>query len=273
MNGLIVLHQSRQPRPKQMAMKKPISYPVPSSWANAVMRPPVTKPGPNLTSGLLSGIWDDITALVSQGAQKLESSAGDKLKSTLDTQLANLKAKVGTFLTTQQTLMNLQTRANAQKGSSDSNVASRATAISAQITALLNNYNNIESQATTLAGNLTDLKTQIDQDPVFQNFDPSSMGTEIVSIYNNYVDKVSSAASQSVATINAMDQHIAAVNQVSSDVQSLENLAQGKGFQSLVSGFGSSLATNALKPAVMIGAAALAVYLLAPSFIGRMARK
>lgn len=267
MNGLLILHQNQNPKPTP----KPAGYPVPSSWANMLMRPSINNPGPNQSSGV-AGIWDDLTLLYTQAKQKVEGMASDKLKSLIDTQLANLKAKIGTFLTTQQTLMNLQTRANAQKGSSNGDVSSRAVAISAQITALLNNYSQIESNATALAGNLTSLKSQIDADPVFQNPDPSQMGTQIVSIYNNYVDKVSSAVSQSVATIKAMDDHIKAVAQVTSDVQSLENLAQGKGFQSLVSGFGSTLATDALKPAIMIGVGALAIYFLAPSLIGKMVR-
>lgn len=228
-----------------------------------------------LSPGNIGDIWDDITSVTSYLKAKVTSTIAGQFDSQLTNYMAQLKAKLGTFLTTQQTLLNLKTRATAQMNSSNPDVKTRATAAAAQAGALLTQYDSIEGSATTLAAQLTALKSQLTSDPMFQVPDPSSLGTQVVNLFNTYKDTLASAIANTVTTIKRMDDHISQVNTLANDVTSLENFAQGKGFSATFSGIGSSLlgaGTSVLKPVAIVAAVGLGVYLLAPSFIGRMRR-
>lgn len=213
----------------------------------------------------LSGFWDAVTGAISSGFKK-------KFKEQLDSAQAKLEDKIGTFLTTNQKIMSLKSRADVQKDSNNPQVASQAQAVSAKASGLLNQYANIKNNAITLINKLMSLKTQLATDPALQFENPLNMGSRVVQLFNNYKDSLGQTIAQSADMLSQINRHISDTNRLQSDVDNLESFAQGKGLKATFQGIGSGLATNALKPVVTIATVGLLVYFLAPSFLGRMRR-
>lgn len=217
----------------------------------------------------LAGLFDDLKALVSPYV----SSAGAKLKQEFKNQLdkaqTKLENQIGLFLTTGQTLTELRARAEAQTGSAKPEVKSRAVAVTAKTNALLNNYNQIKTDAMNQAQSLSILKSQLETSDVFKSVNPLNMGSRVIELFNQYKTQLAKALTGAVNVGSRMTAHIEQTKQVESDVSSLESYAQGKGWQSAVSSIGSSYMnlTGSLAKIALVG---VGVYLLAPSFIGRL---
>lgn len=184
-----------------------------------------------------------------------------------------LESEVGNFLTTGQTVSDLKTQADGQRNSSNSIVAQKAMALSGQASSLLTEYRAIQADSQILINKIIDLKTKINQDPN-KYADPGSstyFGWTVLDVLNQNKQAVIQASSDSAAMIKRIASYKTAVNALSNDVASLINLAQGKGLSGALSTFGSST-TKVAEVGMAVGVGALAVYLLAPSFIPRMMR-
>ncbi len=225
----------------------------------------------------LAGLWDDITSVISGAKTALIGNLRGQFQTQLDKAQADIENKVGQFLSSASTIQSVKARAQAQANSKNPDVKSRAIAIVNKADGLMGQYGTIQSQGAALLSQIAQLKIQIQTNPVF-NFDSTSqMGTAVLTLFNQYKEQIANAVSNAALVNRAIDSHMTDVNSLSSDVTSLENFAQGKGFTSVVSSItgsiGTGLGSNIVKPAVYVGVAALAVYFLAPSFFGRMARR
>ena len=264
MNGLYAIHFSKQKPPVVM----PPNISTGMKRAQRGNRPALYPP-PSMG---LSGILDDLKAL----AQPYVSSAGAKLKQQFQNQLDSAQIKleneIGQFLTTGQTLTDLYNRAQAQTGSAKPEVKTRAVAVAAKANALLNNYAAIKTDAMNTVAKLSALKNQLSTSEIFKTDNPLGMGTRIVELFNQYKSQLASTLSNSVSVGSRMAAHIQETKDLSKDVESLESYAQGKGWTSALSTIGDTY-LNTTSSIAKIAAVGLLVYFLAPSFIGRVARK
>jgi len=263
MNGMLVHFLNTHPSLKVNTAPSP-HYPQVSPWVKGMRPRAVSQPG-------LQGLWDDIVGVVS-GKEDFKTAFTNQL----DSAQAQLESLLGTFLTTNQKLLDIKGRAQGQMNSSNSTVKDRATAILAKDNALLNQYTNIKNDALALGGQISSLKTQLQSDPVLQMDNPLSMGTRIVQLFNNYKGTVGQVASASKAMYARINQHIKDVNTLNDDMTSIENFAEGKGFAATASSIGGSLLgsyTSIMKPVAVVGVVGLMIYFLAPSLLGRMSKR
>lgn len=183
-----------------------------------------------------------------------------------------IEAAVGHFLMTGQQVSNLKTRADAQRNSSNSVVVQKAVALSSQASALLTEYGRLKDAATTLLNNIVDLKTRVESNPD-QYADTGDGGTvygwRVMDVLSKNKQAVLQATADGATMVRSLNAYETRVSALDNDVQSLENLAQGKGLQATLSTIGGAYAGIA-KTGVTVGVAALAVYFLAPTFIPRM---
>lgn len=228
----------------------------------------------------MSGLWDDIvsvsTTYTTGAVEKLTGNYREQFASQITGSINKINQKLAVFNATGQVLIDLRTRAIAQQNSSNSDVKSRAGAITNKANALLTQYASLKAAAQNELNELAGLKNQLSTNAIFQFANPATMGTRVVELFNQYKEQLASAAVKSASLVDQMDQHMKDVNALKSDVSSLENYAAGKGWQATVGSIGTNLlgsATHALTPALAVGAGIFAIYLLAPSFLGRMARQ
>lgn len=227
------------------------------------------KPGPY--DQQLSGIFDDLKALVSPYVAAGGAKAKALMQEQLDSAQRSLEEKIGVFLTTGAKLNDLKQRSQAQENSSNKNVRDRAVAISAKASALISNYNNIKTQALTLGTALGALKTQISADPLFNFPNPLEMGTRVVELFNKYKSQVARAVSDSAQMVGRIVAHNKQVDKLASDVSGLESYAQGGGIALLEKvGSGYLDFTGNIAKIAMAGAA---IYFLGPTILKSLARK
>lgn len=197
-------------------------------------------------------------------------SAGNPADAVQNAEL-QIEAAVGNFLTTGQTVSDLKTQADGQKNSSNSVVVDKANALSSQASSLLTQFSSIQGDSQDLINRIIDLKNKINQDPS-KYADPNSstfFGWSVMDVLNQNKQAVLQASSDSATMIRRINSYETSVNQLKSDVADLINFAQGKGVAATLSSIGSGY-TKVAEVGVGVGVAALAVYLLAPTFIPRM---
>lgn len=217
----------------------------------------------------LSGIFDTLKAIAAPYINSAKGKIGEALLGSLSSTQTKLEAKIGEFLTTGQTLQDIKSRADGQKGSSKPEVKSRAQAISAKANALMNQYTALKSGSLSLVQTLLSLKNQLASDPAMNFTSTAQMGTRAIELWNNYRSKIGSAISESVQTMARIDSHIKETKQLSNDVESLESYAQGKGWGAAVDSL-TGFYGNQVSSVVKIAAIGGLVYLLAPTFLPRM---
>jgi hypothetical protein len=194
-----------------------------------------------------------------------------KLQNTLEDTQRRLEAKIGTFLTTGQTIADMRTRAQQFQNSDKADVVSRAKAIVAKANGLLAQYASLKDSAGNLVSKILALKANVQSNPAFNFTDTENMGTRITEIINTTTKSVMGTAGDALNLLTSLDKHIRDTNGLVSDVRSLDSYAQGKGFSALVDRAESGIGSTTQKVAVVATLGVLG-YVLLPSLLGRLMR-
>lgn len=196
----------------------------------------------------------------------------DAIKNQIQNAQYDLENKFGQFLSSGKVINDLKTRADAQRNSKDSDVRSRATALSAKASALLNNFSSIQSDGQDVLSRLSDMKTTIQTDPVLNAPASIQTATRVATLLAKKRQDISNLVSDSASVAARIGDHLKQTDQLSKDVNDLENAAQGKGFGSFVKGVESGVGGNIVKPLSYIIGAGVVLYFLGPALLGKSVR-
>lgn len=199
----------------------------------------------------------------------LTGNIKQQLQNQIDSAQAKLESKLGTFLTTNQTIRDARGRAQAQQNSTKPDVVSSAKALAAKADGLLKQYDNIKTNGMATADKLATLKTAFQTDSVLKLDNPLSMGTRVVELFNQKKSDIMNAVSSASQLAVNMQQHIDATNQLVQDVSNLEDYAAGKGIKATLTGIGSTYVNSFMAPAFKIAAVGAVIWLIAPSLLAR----
>lgn len=165
-------------------------------------------------------------------------------QSALNDALLQYQAHVGAFMQTGAEAQSLRDRAQAFTSSEDPAVAAKAQAAVQEANAALSDFNNIESSALQAANQASSLKSQIDHDPQWQNLmnaDLSSLGWATLDAITSKVKQISDVTAALASVEARIEKHLDdTMPQLRSDVDDVNNLAQGKG----ISGVAHSLVST-----------------------------
>lgn len=176
----------------------------------------------------------------------------------------SVEDKIGKVLSSGAQILAIKSRASNFLNTSNTTVNSQAAAIVAKCNGLVSNLQQIQSDSATLGQQATAMLAQIQSDPTWQAIqtNPSFMdiaGFAVKAVANNNIGQATSLAQQLSGLSSRADDHLAQVDQLNSDEQSMEDYAQGKGFAATVASLGGSVAGVATDYMSMIKYGAIAV--------------
>lgn len=172
-------------------------------------------------------------------------------KDQLDRAGYAVRDKVGQVLSSGSRIVAYRDRAAQYATAADSKVVSLASSVIAKANGLLSNYKSIEAEALNSTGRANGLRAKMETDPTWKAIrtNPTALlasaGWNTVTVVNKYISDAMNVISDLSSLATRSDAHLKAVADLSSNVDDLDNFAQGKGLSAklaAVSSFGGTVA-------------------------------
>ncbi len=190
------------------------------------------------------------------------------LKDDLDSLNIAAQDKVGRVMSSGAVIVGLRDRASQYVTASNADVVSQAQAVVAKANGLLDNYKSIDTDAVAVLGQASSMSTAMNTDPIWQTVlsgDLSNMGWASLQKIQEYTAQGSNLLS-ALNTLNSRaDAHLGSVDDLTSDVSSLDSFAQGKGLKAAIAGI-RSVGTDYLSTLKWVGIGAIALFFLPELF-------
>ncbi len=190
-------------------------------------------------------------------------------REALNEALLQYEAHVGAFMQTGAETSGLKARASAYLESQDPAVVAKAQAVVQSANGALAQFHEIQGSALQAAQKASTLKGQIDRDPQWQSLlslNTGALGWRTIEALQERIGQVGTIASELAGLDSSMSRHLnSTMPGLRSDVQTLENIAQGKGFSGishkLTAGITTSLSTSVEKLGSTLGLGKVGTYL------------
>jgi len=203
----------------------------------------------------------------------------NSIKTNLERLIYKFQADTGVFLQGGNDLYGLLDGIKSYMNLPNPEVKAKAQGIQSQIYFQLDEFKRIQILGSEKIAQALTLKSTMETDPVWKSMIDNQWKILGFATLANAVKKATDAVSLTNELLKVktqMDNHINSIQAIRDDFKKLNNMAQGKGFavnlSSAASSALSSTMTNILKPASMIVAAGLAIYLFGPALLGKTLR-